>query len=65
MAVFRGGGWEIGTISAGKLMIGGQQVVGARGAAVATPQGGSVVDLEARAAINAIIERLRSHGLVG
>ena len=46
------------------LNIGGQQVVGARGAAIAAPAGGTAVDVEGRAAISAILAALRSHGLI-
>lgn len=63
-AEFRNGAWEVGTIIGNRLHIGGQQVVSARGAAIATPSGGPVVDTEARNAIDAILDRLRTHGLI-
>ena len=63
-AVFRAGAWEKGQARASRLSIGGNQVVGARGAAVADPTGGTIVDTEARAAIAAILARLRQHGLI-
>lgn len=47
------------------LRIGGSQVVGARGAAVADPAGGATIDAEARTAIAAILSRLEAHGLIG
>jgi len=40
------------------------KVVGAQGAAVADATGGIVVDVEARAALNALLARLRTHGLI-
>jgi hypothetical protein len=46
------------------LVIGGQQVVGDRVAAVESPAGGTVVDAEARSTINAILDALRQHGLI-
>lgn len=46
------------------LLRGGTQVVGAQQAAVADAAGGVVVDVEARAAINALLARLRTHGLI-
>ena len=46
------------------LTVGGNQVVGARLAAVADVTGGAVIDTEARAAISAILDRLRQHGLI-
>lgn len=62
--VYRGGAWESGIVRAESVQIGGQQVVGARSAAIATPSGGSVVDAEARAAVAAVLTALRSHGLI-
>jgi len=46
------------------LTVGGVQVVGAQGAAVANAGGGTTVDTEARAAINTLLARLRAHGLI-
>jgi hypothetical protein len=63
-AVFRAGAWEKGHVRAAKVSVGGNQVVGARLAAVADPAGGATVDAEARAAIADILSRLRSHGLI-
>jgi hypothetical protein len=39
-------------------------VVGASAAAIASPSSGSVVDAEARGAIDAILGALRQHGLI-
>ena len=44
--------------------IGGTKVIGAQGAAVADAAGGATVDAEARTAINTLLARLRTHGLV-
>ena len=63
-AVYRGGGWEIGQIKGVSLTVGGNQVVGPQLAAVADAAGGTVIDTEARAAIAAILDRLRQHGLI-
>jgi hypothetical protein len=63
-ATFRAGAWEKGHVRAAKLSVGGNQVVGAQLAAVADPAGGATVDAEARAAIAAILGRLRQHGLI-
>jgi hypothetical protein len=57
-------GWSIGAIRAAQVMIGDEQVLGARGASVPAPAGGSVVDAEARSAIAAILDRLAAHGLI-
>jgi len=59
-----GSAWVVGTVKGAKLELAGLQVVGARGAAVANPSSGTVVDVEARAAIVAILDRLRGHGLI-
>ena len=61
---YRGGAWVEGEIRATSVNVGGQQVVGARGTAIASPSGGSVVDGEARAALTAILAALRNHGLI-
>ena len=64
LAVFRSGSWEIGTLRGSSLVLEGQQVVGPRAAAIESPTGGSVVDSEARAALDAILDTLRQHGLI-
>lgn len=56
--------WVVGTVRAKSLVVQGLQVVGARLAAVALPTGGSVADVEARAAIAELIDRLAEHGLI-
>ena len=61
---FREGGWETGIVRGSSLLIDGQQVVGPRDAAIDSPTGGTVVDSEARAAIDALLDRLRRHGLI-
>jgi hypothetical protein len=63
-AVYRDGAWEVGVERATQLVIGGEQVVGGRAAAIAPPSGGTVVDSEARAAIAAILDALSGHGLI-
>jgi hypothetical protein len=59
-----GTGWSNGELPVSCLMVGGQQVVGARCPPVASPSGGTTIDLESRAAIDAIIATLMSHGLI-
>jgi hypothetical protein len=44
------------------LKVAGNKVIGARGAAVADATGGAVIDVEARAAINALLARFRVTG---
>lgn len=61
---YRSGAWELGTVRGSSLLIDGQQVVGARQAAIASPAAGSVIDVEGRTAIAAILDALRRHGLI-
>lgn len=46
------------------LYVGGVKVLGAQGAAIADASGGATVDTEARAAINALLSRMRAHGAI-
>lgn len=63
-AVYRNGSWDIGKLRGSEVAIDGVKVVSARRAAIAAPTGGSTADLEARAAIGAILAALRGHGLI-
>jgi hypothetical protein len=63
-AAYRDGSWELGAVRGSALLIGGEQVVGVRAAAIASPAGGAVVDAEARAALGAILAAMRAHGLI-
>lgn len=63
-ATYRAGAWELGVLRGSSLILGGQQVVGGRGAAIAAPTGGSTVDTEARATVALILAALREHGLI-
>jgi hypothetical protein len=46
------------------LVVDGVPVVGSQKTAVADPAGGGVIDVQARAAVMAILARLRAHGLI-
>lgn len=61
---FVGGAWERGVGRATRLIIAGEQVVGARSGPIAEPAGGGVADAEARATLGAILAALRGHGLI-
>lgn len=63
-AVRDAGVWRLGEARANQLILGGQRVVSARQPAVPAPVGGSVIDVEARAAISAILARMSAHGLI-
>ncbi len=59
-----GGAWLKGKMTASTLEVGGQQVVGPRGVAIASPTGGTIVDNEARLVLDAVLAALRQHGLI-
>jgi hypothetical protein len=61
--LWTGSTWSDGKLPVTALTIGGQQVVGARLPAIASPSGGTTIDAEARAALAAIIVAIKSHGL--
>lgn len=56
--------WRQGELACTGLLVNGVRVVGARQAGVASPSGGTIIDEEARAAINALTAALMSHGLI-
>lgn len=53
-----------GSLATAGLAIGGVQVVGARQPPITNPSGGTVIDIEARAALAGVIAALMTHGLV-
>jgi hypothetical protein len=63
-ANYRSGAWETGMLRGASVLIGGVQVVGNQAAPIASPTGGSTVDSEGRATIDAILAALRAHGLI-
>ena len=63
-AEYRSGAWTIGTVIAAQVTVGGAQVLGAQGAAIASHGGGSTVDAEARTAIGLMLAAMRQHGLI-
>lgn len=56
--------WREGDLACSGLTVNGLRVVGARQAGVPSPSGGTIIDEEARAAINALTAALMSHGLI-
>lgn len=54
----------MGTLRGNSLLIGGEQVVGARSAAISAPTAGGTVDAEARTAVGEILATMRAHGLI-
>ena len=63
-ANYRSGSWELGILRGSSLVIGGQQVVGGRIAAIASPAGGATIDSQARGVIDQILSAMRQHGLI-
>jgi hypothetical protein len=63
-ATYRSGGWEVGNLRGTSLLIDGEQVVGSRAGAIASPTGGTTVDNQARTTIDQILAILRDHGLI-
>lgn len=59
-----GTAWSDGNWPVAALTISGEQVVGPRLETVPSPSGGTTIDAEARAAVDAIIVALRTHGLI-
>jgi hypothetical protein len=59
-----GAAWRYGELAGAQLVIGGTKVVGAQAGAIADAAGGTTIDAEARAAINALLAACRSHGLI-
>lgn len=55
--------WSAGLLPAAGIVVGGHQVLGARQPSIASPSGGTTINVEARAAIDAVIAAFRSHGL--
>ena len=58
-----GTAWSDGKLPVAGIVVAGEQVVGARLAAVPSPSGGTTIDVEARAAVAALIVALKTHGL--
>ncbi|MDA5194959.1 DUF2793 domain-containing protein [Govanella unica] len=59
-----GSGWVAGDLRGTALRVNGTQVVGVRAGAIAAVSGGTTVDSEARAALNALLAACRGHGLI-
>jgi len=61
---FDGAAWTFGELTGRRVVIGGVPVVGTQQPAITTPAGGLIVDVQARAAISAVIGTLQRHGLI-
>jgi hypothetical protein len=56
--------WREGELACAGILVNGVRVVGGRQPGVASPSGGTIIDEEARAAINSLTAALMSHGLI-
>jgi HK97 family phage major capsid protein len=61
---FEGEAWRCGLVRAKEVLVDGKQVLGSRQSAIAAPSGGSMIDKEARATIEALLSVMRQHGLI-
>lgn len=64
LAVFGGGKWNTDFLPVGGLSIGNANMFGAARINVPEPFGGTMIDIEARAAIGQLISYLRAQGLL-
>ncbi len=61
---FRNGVWASGSMRASEVVIGDQQVVGARLPPIADATGGTTIDSAVRLTVAQILSGLRAHGLI-
>lgn len=61
---FDGSHWRVGEITGAGVFVSGHRVVGQQQPPISVPTGGSMIDIEARAALAAVLAALRSHGLI-
>jgi len=62
--VRRNSAWEAGVTHVQEIQVDGRKVLGGQQPQILAPVGGSLVDLEARAAISELIASLQAHGLI-
>lgn len=62
--VFDGEDWKAASVRSDGVYIDNRKIVGAQQPAIAAPDGGGVVDAEARSTIVALLTTLRTHGLI-
>lgn len=64
IAHFVEGIWIVGETRCARVTIDSKQIIGARQPAIQPDSGGTIVDVEARATIGAILTAMRGHGLI-
>lgn len=63
-ARFDGFGWNYGGLQGQSVTLAGQKIIGHQQPAIAGPTGGTVIDMQARAALEALLQACRTHGLI-
>ncbi|MCD2317647.1 DUF2793 domain-containing protein [Sphingomonas sp. IC-11] len=63
-ARYEAGSWRIGEVRASRIVIDGASMLAAPQPAIPGVTGGSTIDLQAREAVEAVLETLRVHGLI-
>ncbi len=61
---FLDGGWSLGIVEATEIRIDGARVLGPRLSPITGAEGGTTIDVQARATIDAILIALEAHGLI-
>lgn len=61
---YRDGAWRTGEIVAERVVVAGKAVLGPQRPAIPAPAGGTAVDSEARAALSAVLDAMKAHGLI-
>lgn len=64
-ARYQDAAWRIGELCASSLVIAGSPMLAAQQSPIAGASGGSTIDLEAREVLEAVLETLRNHHLIG
>ena len=64
LAVYRQGAWDLGSVMGARLVVDGQQVVGARATAIPMVTGGTVIDVQCRNGLALVLAAMRQHGLI-
>lgn len=64
MARYVAGLWQKGVVTANRVEISGQQILGVQQTAIGDAAGGATIDAEARTALNGLLAACRAHGLI-
>jgi hypothetical protein len=64
IAVYTDAQWGVGHVNVASINVNNRQVVGAQQSAIASPNGGTTIDSQARTTIASILAALQAHGLI-